>query len=395
MQDAIDYIYDPKRAEKIITSYPAIYQKLKNSIYKQQKSFGFPQCMKTKLQIYRIISNQHYPHLVEILKALDACIFNGWEQPTLLKTRSSEDFSSALTELIVAHYFLNRGFKISSFDQRKGSTSVPDILVESGSLSASIEAYCPRNWPGIDLLQEELMHCIKYLDVPWDFSFKIVLKPISNFDIHHKLLHLDLWEISAANEKPDDRWPSIAPLISKIETDLSESKPIEISASHFNDSVNLNIQAILSDIEKSRFHVPKRIGTISNIGSSGYAPEYMFDRLVKTRVLKKVQKRQAGSLQGVVLKVLFVDISRLGYAQEFMHPYYLKRFGTSIINDIVPSLTSLDMVIFGDTRQNLARNMAIPLLFRKASVPDEVFYRLFGENRSFIELSKEVFIMSL
>jgi hypothetical protein len=202
----IEYLYNPRIVDEVLRGYPFLYQKLRDPTQEGQQAVSFPQCRKTGREIYRILSNQHYPHLVEILRALEYCIANGWEQPTLLKTRGQKEFDSSVAELFVAKYFLKSGLKVRSFDQGKGTTSVPDMLVGSGALSMSVEVYYPRDWDGLEYFREELRLGILHLDVPWDFCFKIIMRLIGQFGPEDKPLWFDPWQFSEVNKNSTTGW---------------------------------------------------------------------------------------------------------------------------------------------------------------------------------------------
>lgn len=388
----IEYIYDPQIVDKVLQGYPLLRQGLGDPAQEGQKAVSFPQCRKTRREIYRILSNQHYPHLVELLKLLEYCIVSGWEQPTLLKTRGQKEFGSSVAELFVAGSFLKRGLKVRGFDQSKGAGRVPDMLIESGTLSMSVEVYCPRDWNGLYYFLEEMRLGILHLDVPWDFYFEISMELINDFCPEGKSLWFDPWQFSKVNENPADRWAKIRPILSQIETNLSGATRAEIVACLPNEDLNVLFEVRLFQIQKSQGHTPARIGTVSGPTLSGYAPEGMFDRLVERRILKKIQKGQAQSLQRAHFRALIVDISRLGYTSEFTHPYYLQQFGQSVEKHMDSEELDVDLVVFCFPRSEPKADMAIPVLFRKPSLSDENFGRLFGGNRSFSALSEEVFI---
>ena len=388
----IEYLYDPRIVDKVLRGFPSLSQKLGKPALEGKKTVSFPQCRRTGREIYRILSNQHYPHLVELLRVLDYCIANGWKQPTLFKTRGQKEFDSSVAELFVANSFLRLGLKVKDLDQGKGTTPVPDMIIESGTISLSAEVYCPRDWNGLDHFREEVRLGILHLDAPWDFRFKISMGLINYFAPGGKLLRFDPWQFSEANEKSADRWAKIGQIISEIETNLAGSTGPEIVACLRDEDLNVFTEVRLSEIEKSQSDTPTRFGTVSGPTLTGYAPEGMFDRLVQRRILSKIQKGQAQSLSGEHLRALIVEISRLGYTSEFACPYYLQKFGQSVERHLAPKAVDVDMVVFCFPRSEAGTDMAIPIVFKKPSFSDEAFERLFGSNRSFNAISKEVFI---
>ncbi len=388
----IEYIYDPKIVDAVLRSHPLIRQRLKSPAREGKKAISFPQTRKTGREIYRILSNQNYPHLVDLIDALEYCLINGYEQPQLLKTRMQTEFDSAEAELFVATYFLRRGFAVQGFNQGKGTTSIPDMFVESGTLSVIVEVYCPRDWAGLRYFIEDLRLGILHLDVALDFYFTIIMQEIDQFDHEGELLWFDPWRFSEANENPNARFANIKQILSELQIALSSSVRSEVVASLPYKNLNVLTEVHLEQIQKSQARMPSRSFSISAPTLSGYAPEGMFDQLVERRILNKIRKGQAQSMPGGHLRMLVVDVSQLEYTHEFTHPYYLQQFGQSVKKHLDPEAVDVDMVVFCFSRSEARADMAIPVLFRKPSLSEEVFSKLYGGNRSFNALSKEVFI---
>jgi len=383
----IEYIYKPQDVEGVLKRYPSIYKKLGSPSQEGQISVGFPQCRKTGREIYRILSNQHYPHLVELLKALDYCIANGWVQPALLRTQGRKEFDSSVSELFIAEFFLKRGFKVRGFEEDKKQKSIPDMLVTSEKESISVEVYCPRDWNGLEYFLEELMLGILHLDIPWDFSLEINMRLMHCFDSMGNILWFDPWKFSDAFDTPAKRWTKIGSILSQVETAITDHRTPKIIECLRDENLNILVEARENQARKSQGQMPNRRIFLHPPSITGYAPEGMFDQLVKRRVLKKIQKGQTQSLPGNNIKALCVDISKLGYRDEFFHPYYLQSFGKSIENHLDHNNNvGVDIVAFCLHGVPTRTDMAIPVIFRKPSISEEICGQLFGENHSFTDI---------
>lgn len=372
----LEYLFDPEAVAGILQLCPSLRQRLPDPADEGREAIHF-KARKTARQIYRILSNQHYAHLQRLLETLEFCLTSGYEQPKLLKTRARQDCGSALAELFVAEFFIRHGFNVKGLEQEKGSTSVPEMVVELGALSLSVEVYSPRDWGGLDDFQDELRLGIRYLDIPWDFRFKIRTELLEKFDSDGKLLHFDPWQFSDAFENPRQRLAKIVPILSDIQTSLTGSRENRtIWRADENHNILTEIQ--IEKIRESQHHLPCREGFELSISQGGYAPEGMFDQVIERRVLKKIKKGQAQSLPGKHVRALFVDLSRLGYSSEFEHPWYLRRFQQSVEKHLDPAVVNIDWVVFFSPGRKVGLPIGFPLVFRRASEPHDLLDELFG-----------------
>ena len=126
----IEYLYNPQEIIQILSDYEFLKKQLKDPEKEGLQSNSFSGLKKTQREIYRILTNLHYEHLNNLLSSLNFCISHGWKNPRLLQTRSEFEFDSLVSELLVATYFAENGYKISSFDHSKDENRVPDLLPE-------------------------------------------------------------------------------------------------------------------------------------------------------------------------------------------------------------------------------------------------------------------------
>jgi hypothetical protein len=106
------------------------------------------------------------------------------------RTRGRRPFVEGIAELQAAEHFRRQGYTIASFDDAKGTESVPDILVNLTDLTAVVEVYCPRAWPGLATYTDAIRDQVKNLDQGVDFEFRIEHQKLEEFGPGMRLLQL-------------------------------------------------------------------------------------------------------------------------------------------------------------------------------------------------------------
>lgn len=388
----IEYLFQPDQVIKVLENYQFIKEKIKNPFKEGKPSISFPLMRKTGREIYRIFCNQHYPHLQDLLSNLDLCLQSGWEQPTLIQTRSGRNFDSAVSELKVATHFVKAGFKVSSFDQRKGQDTVPDILIKKDNMQCLCEVYSPRDWDGLYYFVDDIRLSLLHLDISLDFDFRIKMDLSNYFDEGGKLLNFDPRKFSGSYVDSAPRSKRIGPLIDKISKKLQEPDAKRFTKRLIDKSNNIITMITFHQIKPSQYKTPAREGVFSFPMLTGYSPECMFESLVKRRIHAKIKKRQTDNIEGDYLKALFVDVSKLGYKTEFDHPYYVRRFAESIIRNFNSQATESDLVIFFLPINSNLKDLETRLIFKMNTVTNEMLKLLFGDDWNAIGLTDEVFV---
>ncbi|MCK4815165.1 hypothetical protein KA005_05290, partial [bacterium] len=384
------YIFEPDQANKVLQKYNSIRNTIGDSRQEGKPTKSFPKARKTGREIYRILCSQHYPHLQELLMDINLCLEKGWDQPKLLKTYSETEFDSAVAELMVAAHFVKLGLNVSSFDQKKGQESVPDILVTGNGVSCACEVYAPRDWDGLEYFMEDMRLNILHLDTPWDFHFEIKMSVISHFDNEGKLLYFDPWRFSDAYENPSLRSRKIECWISDVFMELDISNPKEIRKRFNDDSLNVSTGLSINKIQRSQVPTPVRRGLCLLPTLTGYAPEGMFDRLIQRRILAKIGKKQTSGFGDC--SALFIDISGLGYPTEFRHSFYRKKFVQSITQHLKPDMIEIDMIMFFYPNRSRETGIEFPILFKKAKIPLDNAQCLLGDGKRMEKLTEEIFV---
>ena len=279
----VEYLFEPCQVSKALLEYKHIRDKMGEPEKEGNPAVTFPNARKTGREIYRILSNQHYTHLQELLSALDLCLNEGWEQPKILKTRSGKEFDSTIAELLVTSHFIKLGFKVSSFEQQKGQESVPDGLAQGSGISCCYEVYAPRDWDGFELFMEDLRLYTIHLDTPWDFHFEISMKSINRFNEEGRIVWFNPWQFSDAYETPAARADKIEPLVSEIGVKLQTAGGKKFRVVLPDDPHSVVTILFIDTIQTSQSATPIRGGSFSGPTLTGYAPESMFDRLIQTQ----------------------------------------------------------------------------------------------------------------
>jgi hypothetical protein len=368
----IEYLFEPEEIRTTILDYDHLANRIGDPNKEGIESTSFPCARKSQRQIYRILTNQHYPQLQRLLTDLELCLKSGWEQPKLLKTRYEPEFDSAVSELIVAVHFIKLGFGVSGFDDRKMQDSVPDILVSRENLQCVCEVYSPRDWDGLEYFKEDLRLSILHLDVPWDFKFTIEMNCIDRFDTDGSLLRFDPWQFSDTYSIPGARNAVIKPFIEEVEDILKRPHARAFNRIMTDKSNNVSTKVKITNLRKSKCKSPSRFGTILTPTLTGYAPERMFDRLIMRRVKKKLLRNQTKAICDGSLKVLFIDVSSLAYVSQFGHEYYQKCFLESIGRHVDMTSVEMDLVVFFLPSQS--KNYPLDTLFvsKKQNISDDV-----------------------
>ncbi len=386
----IEYLFNPQDVIQTLADNRFLKSKLKNPDKDGIISESFPDLRKTQREIYRIITNQHYEHLKILLSNLDFCISCGWQNPKLLQTSSKHEFDSLVSELLVATHFAKNGYKISNFDHNKGKNRVPDLIASTDSVSVVMEIYSPRDWDGLEYYFEDLRLSLLHLDLPYDFNFKLKSKLVRNFDDDGKLLYFDPWSFSEVYTDKTVRSQRITIIVSEIINSFkSNRKKIQYDVKELNH--NILVKLSIGEISPNKGN-PERHGVILPPTLTGYSPEGMFLNLVGKRLNSKIAKRQTHSIDDCQHRVLFVDVSNLGYITEFKNPYYQKNFAKSLVDNLDKNEDYIDAVIF--FQPNLTKDSTIDILivFKQESMPLIKIKDILGHDIKFSELNKKVYI---
>lgn len=374
-----EFLFLPENVENILQNYPVLSRKMSSPYKEGQRSSAFPKARKSQRQIYRILANQHYPHLVELLQTLEYCLSKGYQNPAVLRTRNQSQISSAISELLVAHYLIINGFDVLGYDQLKNQKSIPDILATKKGISLVVEVYQPRDWEGLGLFLDDIVYYLKYIDRPLDYVCNIDNKLIRNFDKAGRLLSFNPWTFSEAMVNRNYRMKRIRKIISYIDDNLNDLCPKKLATQFLYDEFNIKTTLKIKGIISSKNTYPSRFCFFSNPTLAGYAPAGMFDLLVRKRILSKLEKKQLYTVSGDHIRMLIVDITCLGCWSEFEYPIYLSKFKESLQKYLSDNSVQADLIAFCTPRVKSRGGLTVDLVFKKKNIAEGILHKILGE----------------
>ena len=375
----IQFLFDPERIDGIWDQFPRLGNVLGPPAEEGVSTDSFPGIRKTARQIYRILAAYPcYPHLQCILGAIERCLSHGFEPTPLLRTRQLHDFESHMAELAYADAFLARGLRVRRPEVDGQQTAVPDSLVDADDASYVVEVYCPRIWEGMDHFLDELRLSLLNMDVPYDFKADIAIDPLRQLHPDETPSWFDPWGFSAANQTYLQRctriWPITASLAKRLQT--AEEGPVSYRLE--DASLNYFCEVRLQDVQATEGRAPGRCVCRGGPGISGYAPEGMFDQVVRRRVLRKMASNQTRAFSSGRIRVLIVDVSRLNLSSEFNETLYLRLFGDSVREHVDLESANYDVVAFCLPDVDGTPAVETLVLAKKATVPELAVHGLFS-----------------
>jgi hypothetical protein len=307
----------------VLASYPALAAELKPE-REGVKAEWFEHVRKSERQLYRVLGNTHYAHLVELLEALDSCLTHGYKQPRLLRTRARSSFAPDLAELRVAEHFALANCAIAGFDYSKGGESVPDLVATTrDGFRVAVEAYCPMAFEHLDGFRDDLISAIKNIDLPFDLSFRLSFHQLHHFDDDQRLLYLQAGPLDEALRDGALGKTVAREFISELAERL-DNPPSTISISREEPDLNLVLVLELERIEQTPDRLPAREGVISGPNTSPPNPEWV--------VAQVASQAEAKAAEGQALRVaadaavLVVDLTESDIPSELRSEIYRKKF---------------------------------------------------------------------
>lgn len=369
------FLFDPAEVAKLLADLPHLRDAMPDPAHEGEESVGFAAMRKSERQLYRVLSNAHYEHLEALLRSVDFCIGRGFTQPSILRTRARGAFASALSEVRVAEHLIRRGFDVEGLDLRKGSDPVPELVARRKNVCFAVEVYAPVEWEGLNELMDDLSSRIKNLDLAADFRYEATVRQLEQFDSAHRLLTIHPGEIARALGMRR-RIEIVAPLLDEVEERLLSGE-LHIHITRDEVDLNIRVQVEVGPVVKSRAPSPARFGVISPPGFSGYAPEGMFDRLVRRRVRSKAAAGQAPGCGVASISLLAVDMVRTELLRELVHPLYRSKFEDTLRDRFESGLLGYDLIAFCESRP-LSGELQLHFLVSEDGLESEVAEAIFG-----------------
>lgn len=297
----IDYLYDPDKVSARLAGLPRIQAILRGSHLAGLPSVAFPSLLKTRREVLRVLGRHDlYEHLDRLLEETELLLDHGWTTHQL-KASSHDEFSSLVSEVLVASHFNKAGLQINPTTGQTVSGVKPEFYVSDGSMTAAVEVFQPRDWRLIDAFIRKGRQLLYDADVPFDYAASLDLRLDHNFDENHKLVHPHPALLEAGLAAAG------AGFLQKLAGEIQRLKPSERTLIVSRPDVNLEFEVTLGPVRDADGDEPAR-AVSHGYATSAYVPEAIFHDILE-KVLDKAQRRQAGPPSSPHTRLLAVDLS--------------------------------------------------------------------------------------
>ncbi len=345
----LEYLYLPEVIKDLLEEYPFLKENLSDPANEGVKSEAFSNVRKSKRQIYRILTNQHYPHLQELLKMLNSSLSYGYKNPAILRTRGQSEFSSAVSEVYIAQHYAASEYKVIGLDLDKNSEKTGDIKLEKEKKNFIAEIYAPRINYGLEIFLDELRLSLKYLDIPRDYIFDIDMKKTKNFNSEGRLLYFDqdgFSQFMDSGKVRNEFLDNIAEDLLKMFQEREENSfQYQMNIDHLNVTITIKVTGIIN----SKGDFPIRRGVCSPPTMTDYTPESKFESLLTNKITNKLSKNQIQSQEDISKTLLIVDISRMSMSIDFESEHYFNQFTNISKKFSEDNEITVDCIIIGNT----------------------------------------------
>lgn len=336
--EGIPILFSPPRVKAVLAHMPTLAALISAPEEEGVESEAFPGVLrKTEKELYRWIANTHYEHLVEPVRQLEEVHLAGCRFERMLTTASRELFVSLSTEAFLAHDLLRRGYAVETIE-RSGNRS-PDLRVHGHGIDMAVEVYSPRELRHVEEWTRELTDLMQYVDVRASFVFNgsTAIEKAMPPDREQ----LDPW----AHDKMFEETGAavMAEIRSDVEHALRNLRSLDKSYRHRETPMTTTVS--IDNVRLPPDAGPRREGTFSYPGFSGYSPAGVFRRIVERTTRKKAKRRQTHTVDAETHGLL-VNLMHTQIAQDLTHPAHLKQ-AEEVLDELVdPSKYGLDVIAF-------------------------------------------------
>jgi hypothetical protein len=233
-------------------------------------------------------------------------------------TSDRQQFRGAIAELHVAEHFLLRDFALEP--EPAVGDGRADLHIATDERKAIVEIIAPIELKALNDFFEMCGDVAKHLDVAYDYRGRVEMSQLETFDESGELLHVNpivlakqLAQMNAVN----DFAAAFAEQLVGGNAFTIDTPVVEL---------NIRLVADFGDITPSAFGAPAREIALALPGLSGYAPEAIFDNILR-KLSNKGRGRQAGEHEaGGPLRVLIADLSTAEVSSEWQNAGYRSRF---------------------------------------------------------------------
>jgi hypothetical protein len=338
------YIYDPAIVEAAVVSRPHLRAALAE-LLPGTPCAAFPHARSSPWQLARILgATQDYPRLLGVADDLERSLAHGLKL-RWLTTESRAQFRSGLAEVRTACELLRQGFALEDLDDGKGQDRVPELAARRGDLEVAVEVYAPREWQRLADFTDDLAARLRHLDRPFDYTMELSVGRASALDVDGCLTSMHPGPVDAGIEAAAVRNAIVNAIAGGTDTALAEGRPPH--ATHHVDALNLKVSAQLTRIRRATGPLPERPWTVTRWAAGDYAPEGIFERLMRRRVRHKMQLGQAPGA-ALPLSMLVVDLSSIELRDEWDCEWYAEQFDAALDAHVARDLKRHDVITLCD-----------------------------------------------
>jgi len=289
-------------------------------------STSFSQLRKTDREVYRLLSNTHYPGLRHALRAIERTYAAGCDFGALLSTTGYPLFQAHLAEVRAADHFLTRSLNVGTIPRSSGRTA--DLRITTPDLAVTVEVFMRREWLGLDRWTDGMRDSLKNIDIAVDYVASVSTRSTS-------MRNWEPWELADALARP-----ASSAVMEAVVTDFTAALERQEAPLHQTyDHVGLELA---TDLEIRSAHasveMPSRLLFVSVPGFGGYSPAGVLRRIIDGPIRAKAGRRQSQSDSGV--SCLLVDLTHAHIAGDLRTPAHFRE-AQQIVATVEP--TDLDV----------------------------------------------------
>lgn len=341
IKGGVRYMFIPDCVAETLREFPTLAAELGDPAEEGSPAMHFEQARTTPRQMYRLLTASHMQHILDLLRRIEFTFTRGWRDDQLLTTSSHAQMRGGIAETLVVESLILAGFEIEPVPRDRGRS--PDIRARTGDVRALVEVYTPRTWEGLFDFVDDAKDWLIHLDEPYDFNFNFDMQHIRLFDERGFARWFNAFEFSISVEQQLQRLIRLAPVLDEARRRLEWGVPTQEVIGR-DDDLDIQISLSLSSIRPAQHELPARQGVLGPPALSGYAPEGIFENMLRKGLRKKLERGQGASADE--LAVLAVDISHLQIESELSHAAYQRLFMDALERRVALDDSPYDLVLF-------------------------------------------------
>lgn len=331
MRDVTAFLFDPARVDRMLAVLPALRAAVKSPASEGKPSSSYAKLRKTRREVYRLLSNQHYAHLRNSLRAIEVTHAAGCSFDRLLTTDVYEQFQSHMSEVRAAEHFLCRSFSVTSIPRT--GTRTADLRLVGNGIDVTVEVFTRREWLPLDEWNDSVRDGLKNVDRCVDFAVSVSTRSVV------PSVAWSPWDLGNALARTQVR------VLGEIFADFGAA--LDASAAYQKTYVHEGVD-LETDLElrlvRAGTDRPARLVSIALPGFGGYSPAGMLRRIIEGSLREKAGRGQAQK-SGTGARCLLIDLSRAQIADDLRHPAHRPE-AEKVLAAVDPGEFGLDLISF-------------------------------------------------